>query len=200
MKSCFCAGKPPASPPSTLQTSDSVLRFHRCPYCRLGDGDIFVNLEQAATLPRDTDVLIGADPNPSVVLFRRGFVGTNPCPHAVFLLIDIILASKKNSDVQHCFTWRHPWFDESDTDGLAKDFMWDVFEEADLFRENRRFPGPRPYRPCFPFRVLRPSRKVRYPHHADPRARITCEGWVICSVNGRGFCKELAKAARNENP
>ncbi len=196
MKSFLHAGEQPVSSQSALQTPDSLLRFHRCPYCRPGDGDVFVDLDQAAALPRDLDVLIGHDPEQSVVLFRPGVVGGIPCPHTVFLLIDVILTGKKTSNVEHCFTWRHPWFDESDAGGLAKDIMWDILEEAVLDRESRHLPGPRPYRPCSPYRVFRPSRKVWYPHHADSRSRIACEGWVICSVNGQGFCKELGKAAR----
>ena len=196
MKSFLHAGEQPVSSPSALRTPDSLLRFQRCPYCRSGHGDIFVDLDQAAALPRDTDVLIGQDPEQSVVLFRPGVVGGNPCPHTVFLLIDVILTARKKPTISHCFTWRHTWFDESDPGGRARDLMMDVLEEAVLDRESRHFPGPRAKRSCFPFWVLRPSLEVPNPHRADPKGLITCEGWVICSVSGRGFCQDLAKAAR----
>jgi hypothetical protein len=186
---------------TSVQMPDNLL-FYRCPYCRRGDGDIHIDLQAALVWQPplsvgDGDVLIEKVPDQTVVVFRPGVVGATPCPHMIYLLVDVDLMPEDNMKT---FIYCHPWFNESDPNGLAWDLLWDeVVDRWDSSAAERRFLGRCLYRPSFPYRIRRPVREIQYPHHGDPEGRIQCEGWVICSVDAMGFCAELVEVANGEH-
>jgi hypothetical protein len=201
MKSFSHAGEPPVSSQLALQTPDNLLLFHRCPYCRRGVGDIHIDLQAAAAWKpspsaRYGEVSISEVPDQTVVVFQPGVVGANPCPHMIYLLVDVNEMPEDRYDNMNTFLWHHPRFDEGDPNGLGFDLLWEeVVDRWAMGAKERRILGPRSYRPSFPYRIRRPVREIQYPHHGDPEGRFQCEGWVICSVDAKGFCAELVEVA-----
>ena len=104
-----------------------------------------------------------------MVVFQPGIVGANPCPHMIYLLSDVITGAKE-PNIESTYVWNHPWFQESDPDRFASELLWnDVFDYWAISAKERRTPGFS-LLPSLPYRIRRPVREVRYPHHGDPGA------------------------------
>ena len=120
---------------SSVQLPDNLLRFHRCPYCRRGFGDIHVDPEAAvswaAITSRQATIAIRSVKPRTSLSCSSGpeSFGASPCSHLLYLLVDINEKSSSKHLDTTTFTWVHPWFDTHDANGLAKDLLFaDVFE------------------------------------------------------------------------
>ena len=178
-----------------VQCPVNALRlFHRCPYCRHGDGDIRIDLHAAMTWPR-RDTSINKVPDQDVVVFQAGIAKAPPCPHLLWLLVDINRAFRGRYVAEKTFTWLDCWFNMNDANGLAADLMFtDAFEDRPHRAENRPSNIPRYFRPSVPYRLRRLEREIPDPHYGDPQRRIECEGWVICTVDKQNFLADLGEA------
>ena len=170
-----------------MGTLNHWLLFHRCSFCRRGTGRIFVDTKQAVQWkpPPSRDIAIGKTPDQPVVLFQPRVA--KPCPHVIYLLVDVNLLYGAEHRSDTTFTWVNPWFDANDPARTAMNLLWDEVVDPWYLGE------PSLYRPSIPFDIRRPSREIRRPHHGDPEGRSEIEGWVICAADARKFCGELGE-------
>lgn len=190
---------------STVQPalSGKLLLFQRCPYCRRGVGDIRIDLAAALTRrpPSEEVIVLDEIQGQPVVVFQPGVAGARPCPHTIYLLIDVWTPKANCPKVDLSFVWNHPWFAEHDSNGFAKEVFWDqVVDRRQVRAEGRRELGFPSYRPELPYSVRRPVRETMYPRRGTMQRRVRCEGWAIYSVDAQAFCEELGKAAQHFVP
>jgi hypothetical protein len=180
---------------NAIQTPNrSLLRVFRCPYCRHGRGDVHVDVPAAVAWkpPSDAEVVIGKVQQP-VVVFRPGVVEARPCPHLLYLLLDVNQVAGDRRLGTKTFLWTHPWFDENKgEDDFASDlFFQDVFDHHAMPRARDERPVAQRFHPSVPYQVRR-----LWPEDNQPRnGHVQCEGWAVVTVDAAGFLAELRNAA-----
>ena len=157
--------------------NSGIVRFHRCPFCRRGEGEIGIDIDAVQTWQPHkvavTELLINDIPDQPVVAFQPDRVANVPCPHIVYMVVDIDISVSSKERLSRTFTWLNPWFREYDPAHDAFWFMWEAVVESD---------GPRTYEPSYPYRVRRPGREKVIKIAGGLEQHACCQGWVISST------------------
>jgi hypothetical protein len=113
-----------------MTTQASIL--FRCPYCRLGEGDLTIDAGQVAIFalenPDAFEVRLQDLPESKLVVHNAESGAPTPCPHLVNYSIGVLLSEARDGDREMqgelSLLWKHQWFAENDFDEVVSEFLW----------------------------------------------------------------------------
>ncbi len=177
--------------------SINTLSLFTCPYCGDGLGQIIVNAAALASLRRKhphrrTSELTLAD-DQEIITFNTGRQISEPCEHLVQISVEFAWGPKTAQDFVRqtwgaCFDWYSPAADESDSDELGDELLWDTLSQGP---KDARFIPKQPYT----FLNDQPLRWEDFAAEDKTRPFFQVEGSAVFAQDIPEFFAELRKLA-----
>ena len=146
------------------------MQFNRCPYCRDGASKIVVDTDAVPIWkpPRTKteEIVINHFPDQPIVRFLPHRELAQPCPHLLYLLVDVDAGTGQQPEQSLTLTWLHPWLLYGIRTFSRFYDLWEAVVE----------PGDPSYVPSTPHQVRQPAAAWRRTRNGRPSTGSDSKG------------------------